>query len=71
MDCIVKHHSRQLESGMMRQIQCEVPVTALGEVATILAEFNAGDSVKLKGFLNRKSQTNQQLVLHVNHIMQI
>ena len=52
-------------------VQSELPVVAIGETASILAGLKIGDKVKLKGFLNRKSQTNQQLVLHVNHIIQI
>lgn len=70
-DSVIKHHSQQQEAGIMRMVQSELPVVAIGETASILAGLKIGDKVKLKGFLNRKSQTNQQLVLHVNHIIQI
>jgi len=70
-DSVIKHQSQQQEAGVMRWVQGELPVVAIGEVASKLADLKVGDKVKLTGFLNRKNQTNQQLVLHVNHIIQI
>lgn len=71
LDGVVRHRSCQQEAGMQRQVHCELPVVALGETAVAMAEFNIGDNIRLEGFLSRKSQTNQQLVLHVYHIIQI
>jgi len=56
---------------VLRQIQCELPVVAFGESAAAMAGLNIGDSIKITGFLNRKGQNNQQLVLHAGHIIQI
>ncbi|HQU62364.1 MAG: primosomal replication protein N [Nitrosomonas sp.] len=71
IDCIVKHHSNQREANVLRQIQCELPVVAFGESAAVMADLNIGDNIKITGFLNRKSQNNQQLVLHAGHVIQI
>ncbi|MDC8445607.1 MAG: primosomal replication protein N [Nitrosomonas sp.] len=71
IDCVVRHHSNQKEANVLRQVQCELPVVAFGESAAILADLKVGDSIKITGFLNRKSQHNQQLVLHAGHIIQI
>ncbi len=71
IDCAVKHHSSQKEAETLRQVYCELPVVAFGETATTMADLSIGDHIKITGFLNRKSQNNQQLVLHADHIVQI
>ena len=64
----VKHVSQQIEAGVARQIMCEILTVALGQLALIVAEFEINSTVKLVGFINRKSHLNQQLVLHIDHI---
>ncbi|MBA3755563.1 MAG: primosomal replication protein N [Nitrosomonas sp.] len=64
----VKHVSQQIEAGVARQIMCEVLVVALDQLALTAAGFKIDCTVKLVGFLNRKSHMNQQLVLHTDHI---
>ena len=71
IDCIVRHRSRQHEAEVPRQVRCELPVVALGEPATLLAVLSNGDTIRVTGFLNRKSQTDPQLVLHVHHVIHI
>ncbi len=71
IDCTVKHHSSQKEAEILRQVHCELPVVAFGKTATTIADLDIGDNIKITGFLNRKSQNNQQLVLHAGHIIQI
>lgn len=71
IDCVVRHHSNQREANVLRQVHCELPVVVLGGTAVIMADLNVGDNIKVTGFLNRKSQNNQQLVLHADHIIQI
>ena len=56
---------------MLRLVQCELPVVAFGESATMMTDLKVGDNIKVTGFLNRKSQYNQQLVLHAGDIIQI
>ena len=64
----VNHVSRQIEAGVARQIICEILAVALGQLALTVAGFKINNTVKLAGFLNRKSHMNQQLVLHTDHI---
>lgn len=71
IDCVVRHHSNQKEANVLRQVQCELSVVAFGESATMMADLKVGDNIKVTGFLNRKSQYNQQLVLHAGDIIQI
>jgi len=71
LEAVVRHQSSQQEAGIQRQIHCELPVVALGDTAAIMAKLKTGDDIRLEGFISRKSQINQQLVLHVNHIIQI
>ncbi|SER40252.1 restart primosome assembly protein PriB [Nitrosomonas sp. Nm51] len=71
IDFVVKHRSRQKEAHISRQIQCELHTVALGDAAKTIAEMNTAGSVRITGFLNRKSHTSQQLVLHVEHIVKI
>ena len=71
IDFVVKHQSRQMEANIARKINCELPTVALGETAKIISEMRLASNVKITGFLNRKNQTNQQLVLHVDSIVKI
>lgn len=64
----VQHASQQIEAGVARRIMCEVLAVALGQLASVVAEFKVDEAIKLTGFLNRKSHLNQQLVLHIDHI---
>lgn len=62
------HRSRQVEAGMERDVECEVQVVALGELAQQTARCKAEDGIRIQGFLARKSRNSTQLVLHANRI---
>ena len=62
------HRSRQVEAGMEREVECEIAVMAMGELAQQTARCKVGDGVKVQGFLARKSRNSPQLVLHANRI---
>ena len=66
------HRSLQLEAGIQRQTELEVGAVALGEIASAVAAFKAGDRVTVAGFLAAKrrmgAQLGTQLVLHITHI---
>jgi primosomal replication protein N len=69
------HRSMQIEAGIERQTECEVGAVAIGDVASAVAAFKAGDSVTVEGFLAAKrrmgAQLGTQLVLHIQQIKQI
>ena len=71
IDFTINHSSRQIEAGITRQVLCEIFAVALGQMAITISNFKLNTMVNLTGFLNRKSRLNQQLVLHVDNIVQI
>jgi primosomal replication protein N len=67
----LRHTSEQMEAGMCRTIQCEVPVIVVGKPAESARDLHVGDRVGIKGFIAQKSRTSTGLVLHVNSIEMI
>jgi primosomal replication protein N len=59
------HASPQTEAGRERQVECEVEAQVFGDLAARMAKLAQGDGIVCKGFLDRKSARNLQLVLHV------
>ncbi|MCE9633623.1 MAG: primosomal replication protein N [Methylophilales bacterium] len=64
----LRHASVQDEAGMKRQADCEVPVMAMAEMANKAKTLQVGDSIKVLGFLTKKSLKNDRLVLHINEL---
>ena len=62
----ISHLSRQIEAGRPRQVECEVSVVALAQMAETIVGIAPGTKVRLTGFLAKKSRMSSQLVLHVN-----
>lgn len=62
----IGHTSEQIEAGAKRQVQCEVPVMAIGEIAK--SRLKSGDMISVEGFLSRRGLNSPQLVLHANNI---
>ncbi len=62
------HHSDQQEAGLKRQVTCDVPVKALGELAHQLAITQIGTRLIATGFLAAKSLKSRQLILHLESI---
>lgn len=56
---------------MKRQADCEVPVVAMAEMADKAKTLQVGDSIKVLGFLTKKSLKNDRLVLHVTKLDQL
>jgi len=64
----ISHISRQMEAGLPRQVECEIFAMALAQTAKTVSGMEPGTSVKLTGFLAKKSRMSMQLVLHVNNV---
>ena len=64
----IRHVSTQQEAGISRQVQCDIPAVALGEAAQQVSRFQAGQSVRVEGFLAQRSLRIAQLVLHIDNI---
>ena len=68
---VVHHLSEQVEAGMKRKVECEVPVVAMSHLAERAKGIKVGTSVKVSGFLVRRSLKSTQLVLHINELEMI
>jgi primosomal replication protein N len=64
----VRHASEQIEAGMRRKVECEITAIAMGELALRNQAIEPGTSVKVAGFLARRSLKSTQLVLHINQL---
>lgn len=64
----ITHNSDQIEAGIQRRITCEIFAVALADIANTISGLEIGTSVKLAGFLTKKSKMSAQLALHVTHI---
>lgn len=62
------HSSRQVEAGTEREVECEMAVLALGEVAQQASRQQVGGALRVEGFLAKKSRNSSALVLHANKI---
>jgi primosomal replication protein N len=60
----LQHRSLQIEAGFRRQVECEMSAVAMGEVAVKLARLQAGHTVRVSGFINRRNRMSKQLILH-------
>ncbi len=68
LDFVLRHVSQQQQAGMKREVQCEVPVVAMAELAGKAKALSMGNQVKVTGFLARKSLRNDRLVLHATEL---
>jgi len=64
----IGHQSEQIEAGIRRVVDCEIPAIALGPNAHLMTDAKPGDKVRLTGFLSAKSLKSRSLLLHVNEI---
>ena len=64
----IGHLSEQIEAGFKRKVECEIPAVAMGDTAQVVAGWKAGHSIQAGGYLARKSQHSQQLVVHLTRI---
>ena len=67
----IRHQSNQLNVGISRRITCDISAIAFDQMAMTIIKFKIGHQVKLTGFLTRKSRMSQQLILHVNKVVQL
>ena len=64
----ILHRSQQIEGGVRRQVECELPGVAMAQVALGMSGVKAGRTVTVRGFLNRKNRMSAQLVLHATSL---
>ncbi len=64
----LKHVSQQVEAGMKRQVECEVPAVAMAKIAEQAKGLRIGNVARVAGFLAKKSLNSRQLILHINEL---
>jgi primosomal replication protein N len=64
----LKHVSQQVEAGMKRNVECEIPAIAMANLAEAAKGMKPGDIASVAGFLARKSLNSRQLILHINEL---
>jgi primosomal replication protein N len=62
----IKHESTQVEGTVPRQVGFEIEAMAMGEVAQGMSALQAGQKVRVAGFLASRSRLSTRVVLHVN-----
>ena len=67
-EAMLRHHSEQQEADLKRQVICEVPVKAVGNLAHQMAAATIGTLLKATGFLAAKSLKSRQLILHLESV---
>ncbi|MDP1559742.1 MAG: primosomal replication protein N [Nitrosomonas sp.] len=67
----ISHNSHQIEAGLSRQIICDISAVALAQMAITVAKIEMDSMVRLTGFLAKKNRMSQQLVLHINNVVQL
>ena len=71
VDFRLQHYSEQIEAGVARKVECEMPCVALGSNAKLIAAIKPGEQASLvcvSGFLAARSLKHRSPVLHVNTI---
>jgi len=62
------HQSSLTENGMLRAVELEIAVVALGDTARWLQAVSVGGLVKISGFLAARSRNSRTPVIHANTI---
>ncbi|OAM52962.1 primosomal replication protein N [Methylovorus sp. MM2] len=62
----LRHMSEQVEAGMQRKVECNVPVMAIGQIAEKAKHIQSGANLRVSGFIAQRSLKSTQLVLHIN-----
>jgi primosomal replication protein N len=69
LSVVLRHVSEQIEAGMKRKVECEVNAVILGDLA--LKALKVGVVIQATGFLAKRSLKSTQLVMHINHILDV
>ena len=62
---ILQHSSQQVEAGVARLVEFEMPALAAGEISGKVANAELGAAYRFDGFLARKNRNSKALVFHI------
>lgn len=61
----LQHSSQQMEAGVARQVDLEMPAVAAGEISGRMSRAELGATYQFTGFLARKNRNSKSLVFHI------
>ena len=59
------HSSEQVEAGISRKVEFELPALAAGQIARQLEQAKLGIAYRFCGFIARKNRNSKSLVFHL------
>ena len=62
---VLQHSSQQMEAGIARLTEFEMPALAAGEISGRFNQAALGGVHQFTGFLARKSRNSKSLVFHI------
>ena len=68
VEAVLLHRSEQTIGTFRRQVECELTVQAIAELADSLGRQTVGSQVKVHGVLNRRSANSRQLILILSEL---
>ncbi len=65
VSAVLMHSSQQVEAGVNRLVEFEMPAFAAGEISGRFAAAELGAAHRFTGFLARKNRNSKALVFHI------
>ncbi len=65
MTATLSHASQQVEAGISRQVELELPAIAAGQMAQQLERAELGKAFRFHGFMARKNRNSKSLIFHL------
>lgn len=59
------HTSKQIEAGIERLVEFEIPAVASGEIAGKFNRAEMSETHQFNGFMARKNRNSKSLVFHI------
>ena len=59
------HSSQQMEAGVARLVEFEIPAFAAGEISGRFSQAPLAGMYQFTGFLNKKTRNSKSLVFHI------
>jgi primosomal replication protein N len=68
LEFVLSHQGAVQEAGLSRDVQCEVPVMVMGDVALMWRGLTLGLAVQVQGFIAPMRKSSPRLRLHADQI---
>lgn len=68
LEFTLAHDDEVVEAGVARRVQCDVPVVALAELASMYQSMKLGSLLEVEGFIAPARKGSPRFRLHAAHI---